>query len=242
MSDAVSVMSDKKKQTAGFDDAWELLSPRLTPHRRERMEHVAQHRTRHIRLALQDIHDPHNISACMRSAEAMGVMQVDVINLYQKFAKPSSVARGSSQWLELGRFEDMATYLQQTKEAGVKLAAGFPSPDAIPLDQIPVDQPLVIIFGNEHLGVHEDWLPHLDYRFTIPMVGMVESFNISVSAALSMYELTRRARATIGDEQFYLNKAQQVHMLNQWVLRHSRDPMRELNKLRQKLALNSEPS
>lgn len=224
---------ERSHQDSLLAQAWELISPRLTLQRRQRLEHVAKHRTKQVRLVLQDIHDPHNVSACLRSAEALGILHVDQVNLYQKFSKPSSVARGSSRWLQLGRYEELQSYAEQMKAAGIRLAAGYPSSKAVTLAELPTDQPIAVIFGNEHQGVHDDWLPYLDYRFTIPMVGMVESFNISVSAAITMHYLSNKARSELGDAAYYLSEAEQKQLLNQWVLYHSRDPLAELAQLSQ---------
>ena len=213
-------------------DAWRLLSPRLTDRRREKMEQVAGHRTKHVRLVLQDIHDPHNISACLRSAEAFGVLDIDIVNLYQKFAKPSSVSRGSFNWLKLHRYTDISDVVSDLRRSGYKLAAGYPpSQDTCKLDEIPVQQPVAVIFGNEHRGVSEEWAQHIDYRFTIPMVGMVESLNISVSAALSMYQLTEKSKLLLGDG-VYISRDERESLLSDWICQHSRSYEKELEILR----------
>lgn len=216
-----------------FDpEIWHLLRMKLTESRRTRMQSVAAERTDRIRLALQDIHDPHNMAACLRSAEALGVLHIDLVNTYQAFAKPSSVARGSSHWLELQRFQDIESYAGQLKQQGYCLAAGFPGSENLNLSDVPVNRPLVVIFGNEHQGVSSDWQPHLDYKFTIPMVGMVESLNISVSAALTLWTLTQKARSELRPEVYHLQPEQQEALLAKWACRHSRNLEVELSKLR----------
>lgn len=215
------------------DDAWELLSPRFTEKRRDRMIKVAQNRTNHVRLALQDIHDPHNISACFRTAEALGVHKIDIINLYQKFTKPSTVARGSEKWLKVNRWTSIDDYVAAIREDNYLLAAGFPSSqETTPLEQIPITQPVVVLFGNEHQGVNKEWKKHIDIRFTIPMYGMVESFNISVSAALSLYALTQKAKNILSHNDYVIDTAEQQALLASWARKHSRNEKQELNHLR----------
>ena len=226
-------MNEPKDINAVPEDAWRLLSPRLTDVRREKMLDVAKNRTEHVRLVLQDIHDPHNIAACYRSAEAMGVCHVDVVNTFQAFKKPSTVARGSANWLEINRFESIKDYVSYIKKLGFVIAAGYPSQDNVTLDQIPIEKPIAVVFGNEHQGVHADWLEHIDIPFTIPMFGMVESYNISVSAALSMFSLTSRARKHLGS-QFTVNDIKQNKLLSKWVMRHSRSAYGELEQLRKR--------
>jgi tRNA (guanosine-2'-O-)-methyltransferase len=214
-------------------DAWELLSPRLSPVRRERMQHVASLRTRHLRLVLQDVFDPHNVGACLRSAEAFGVLCCDQVNLYQKFGKISTVSRGADQWLEVRRFTDLDLYIQGLRANGFKIAAAYPpGGTTMPLEALPLDAPLAVVFGNEREGLHKAWQDQVDYRFTIPMYGMVESFNISVSAALTLHTLTERCRAELPAEKFLLDATAQKRLLDQWICRHSHNPDDELTRLR----------
>lgn len=213
-------------------DAWELLSPRLSPTRRERMLHVASQRTRHLRLVLQDVFDPHNVGACLRSAEAFGILCCDQVNLYQKFGKISTVSRGADQWLEVRRFTDFEFYTKGLKAKGFKVAAAYPAATAMPLSVLPLDEPLAVVFGNEREGLHQAWLEHVDYRFTIPMYGMVESFNVSVSVALTLHSLSQRCRTELSQEKFLLDAAAQKRLLDQWICRHSHNPDDELARLR----------
>ncbi|HET9236034.1 MAG TPA: RNA methyltransferase [Oligoflexus sp.] len=214
-------------------DAWELLSPRLSPVRRERMQQVASQRTRHLRLVLQDVFDPHNVGACLRSAEAFGVLCCDQVNLYQKFGKISTVSRGADQWLEVRRFTDLDLYIQGLRAKGFKIAAAYPpGGTTMPLQALPLDAPLAVVFGNEREGLHKAWQDQVDYRFTIPMYGMVESFNISVSAALSLHTLTERCRVELPAEKYLLDAAAQKRLLDQWICRHSHNPDDELTRLR----------
>ncbi len=197
------------------DPAWLDLSHRLQPSRRERLLEVSAKRTEHIRLVVQDIHHPHNISACLRSAEAFGILHTDVVTMKESF-KPSTVARGVHHWLKIHRYDQPASCAQRLKKAGYILAGAYPSQDSTPLEELPVDRPIAVVFGNEHDGVHDSWLPHLDYNFTIPMVGFVESLNISVSCAVTLYELTRRAKQALGDT-YYLSGEARNALLGEWV-------------------------
>ena len=214
-------------------DAWELLSPKLSPLRRERMLSVAAQRTRHIRLVLQDVFDPHNIGACLRSAEAFGILCCDQVNLYQKFGKASTVGRGADQWLEVRRFTDFQLYTKALKDKGYKIAAAYPAGTAMSLEELPLDRPLAIVFGNEREGLHEAWQEHVDYRFTIPMYGMVESFNVSVSAALTLHSISDRCRKELPAERLLLDPIAQKRLLDQWICRHSHNPQEELSRLRE---------
>ncbi len=217
----------------GVSDAWGLLSARLNESRRTRMMQIVLDRTAYLRLCLQDVHDPHNIGACLRTAEANGIQYCDFVNIYQKFAKTSSsVARGANHWLDLSRFKNHQLYVAGLRQRGYKIAAAYPTQCPYELDTLPIDRPLAIVLGNEGEGLHECWEPHVDYRFSIPMYGMTESYNVSVSAALILYSLTQRCRRMVAPEEFFLNEKAQHALLNRWMARHSRALEKELENLR----------
>ena len=213
-------------------DGWELLSPLLTNDRREKIFNTAQERTEHVRLIIQDVHDPHNISACLRSAEAFGVLNVDVIDQKAKY-KPSKAAKGSFHWLEVHHWNSIEKCAQNLKDKGYQIAAGFPPPEGRSLYDTPTEEPIALLFGNEHEGVSSEWLPWIDHKFTIPMVGMVESLNISVSAAISMAHMTRSSKLSNPDN-YRLNPLTQKHLLSKWGCRHFRNPHQQIEVLRQR--------
>ena len=193
---------------------WQNLKPYLTPERQEKMVRTAQKRTRHVRLVVQDVHHPHNVSACMRSAEGMGIQNIDVVNLAEPF-RATTVARGVVGWLDVQKHPSVEGCAQSLHEQGFKIAAALPDRRAVPLGELPVDQPIALVFGNEHSGVAPEWENHLDYRFTIPMTGMAQSFNISVSAAISIYDIMRRSFEQHG-EKLYISNAEQEKLLGSW--------------------------
>ncbi len=201
-------------------DAWRLLGGYLSDSRRQKLERVAHLRTRHLRLVVQDIHHPHNVSACLRSAEAFGIQDVDVVCLKEKFC-PSSVARGVSKWLSINKYSTIEACAQNLRALGYRIAAGMPCEEgAVLLSKVKLEEPLAILFGNEHEGVHSEWKKHCDFFFTIPMVGFVESLNISVSNAVTLYELTRRAKEEIPEDRYYLKADDREALLSGWVCEH----------------------
>lgn len=201
-------------------DAWALLAPLLTETRSRRMETVAAGRTRRLRLVIQDVHNPHNVSACLRSAEAMGVQDVDVVTLRERF-RPSTVAKGVAPWLTLRRHTTVEGCVKNLRANGYRIAAGLPRPDAKPLAELPLDEPIAVVFGNEHAGVDPAWLDAVDYAFTIPMAGMVESLNISVSAAITLYHLTSALKDKLPAATFALPEHERIQLLCAWACRHT---------------------
>jgi tRNA (guanosine-2'-O-)-methyltransferase len=204
----------------------------LTEARRDRMRRAAAARTRRIRLVIQDVHQPHNVSACMRSADAFGVQDVDVVIMDARF-RPSTAAKGVHDWLTIRRHRQLAPCIESLKVGGYLLAAGVPSEAATPLYELPVDRPIAVVFGNEHAGIHPDWQPHIDLPFTIPMVGMVESLNISVSAAITLAHLTRAARAALSDDVYLLTEKEREALLCEWVCKQLRSYDERLRRLRE---------
>jgi len=180
-------------------------------------------------LVIIDTHDPHNVAACMRSAEAFGIQNIDVVTLKQS-SRPSPVSRGVDGWLDRKAHTSVDDCVKELRAKGFALAAGYPRQDAVPLSKVPVDKPLAVIFGNEKDGVHSSWLSHLDYAFTIPMFGFVESLNISVSCAISLHDLSQRGRERAD---FYLSSAEQSKLLNQWICTHIPSFEKQLEILRQ---------
>ncbi len=198
------------------EDLWTVLSSQLTEERRHKMLQVAQQRSDRIRLILQDVNSPHNISACLRSAEAFGISNVHIVQSKGKFSV-SSVAKGVDRWLTIHKHSDISSCVEHLKRDSFLLAAAMPNPtNCRTLAELPLAQPIAILFGNEHVGMSKDWHPFVDVFFTIPMVGMVESLNVSVSAAISLYELTQRSRQHWKDAYFF-TKSQQNDLLNRWV-------------------------
>lgn len=211
-------------------DAWDLLSPRFSEARRARLERAAAARSRHIRLVVQDVHQPHNVSACIRSADAFGVQDIDVVTLNQAF-KASTVAKGVAHWLTIRRYRAVADCVAALRAAGYAIAAGLPRQDAVSLYELPLDRPVAVVFGNEHAGIDAEWLAHVDHAFTIPMVGLVESLNISVSCAITLAHLTRSARAELG-ERYALPAREQKQLLCEWACRQTPTWQAELERAR----------
>jgi tRNA (guanosine-2'-O-)-methyltransferase len=215
------------------DDAWALLSPQLTDHRRERMLKTAEHRTRRVRLVVQDVHQPHNVSACIRSAEAFGIQDIDVISLTTKF-NASTVARGVDEWVDISKHESVDGCIDNLHRQGYLVAAAFPHGNAVSLENLPIDRPIAVAFGNEHGGLTTEWRDKADVCFTIPMFGIVESLNISVCAAITLHELSSRARRELDPGAFYLSASEREKLLNKWICRQITSWPLQLPRLREK--------
>ena len=176
-------------------------------------------RTKHITVVLEDFFQPHNASAVLRSCDCFGVQDVHIIENRYKYQVNPDVALGSSKWLNLNKYnkaeQNTIACFNTLKEQGYKIIATTPHKDDFSLYDIPVDEKLAIVFGTEKEGLSKTALAHADGFMRIPMYGFTESFNISVSAALSLYELTKRIRQD-DSIKWQLNDSDKVETLLEW--------------------------
>lgn len=150
-------------------------------------------RQKDLTLVLANIHDPHNVSAIYRSADAFGVAE---LHLYYTDTPFPTLGRKSSasarKWVETLRHKTADELQMGLKHQGYQLLATSCSPTARPLNVYDFTQPTAVIMGNEHSGVPEELLPLVDGELYIPMYGMIQSFNVSVAAAIILAEASRQ--------------------------------------------------
>ncbi len=191
---------------------WDLLTPR----RAQRMVDVLRQRTRHIALILEAVDDGHNQAAVLRSADAFGVQYVGVVQGRAPFRPNPEVTQGADKWLTVQRFENIEAAIEAMRARGYRVWASRLDENAVPLPDVDLSTPAAFLFGNEHDGVSEQALALADGSFVIPMVGFVQSLNVSVAAAITMFHVTRRARHEVGDA-YYLSRDEQQAVLRHWL-------------------------
>ncbi len=172
----------------------EVLEPYVSAERRARIDEVLACRTEDVTVVLEDIFGDHNSSAVLRTADAYGVSKVNVLKYEADFRLSPKVAQGSHKWLELESFSRPEDLCNSLHWQGYQVWASHLHAKSVPVTEIPKDKKIAVIFGNEHAGVSEETMKHVDGVFMVPMHGFVESFNISVAAALTIYELVERRR------------------------------------------------
>lgn len=175
----------------------EYLLQFVTPSKRERMERVIAGRTDHIQVVLEDIYQPHNASAVMRSCECFGIQNLHVIENRYEYTVNRDVAMGSSKWITLHRYRDKAadntrSCMEKLRSRGFEIVATSLDPGSIPLERYSLPEKTALWFGTEEEGLSQTVLEEADVHVHIPMAGFTQSFNISVSAALCLYELRRK--------------------------------------------------
>lgn len=177
----------------------EVLAPMVTEARFGRMKDVAVKRTRHLTVVLEDLYQPHNGSAVLRSCDAMGVLDVHIVEQRNTYRTNPDVELGTAQWLRLQRYRSTIEAYSTLRSEGYRIVGTTPHDPTITLDEIAVaDSPVAVVFGNELDGLSPEALAGADERMVIPMLGFVESFNISVSAAIVLYTLRRRLDGVAG--------------------------------------------
>lgn len=178
----------------------DVILDRVTPYvgeqRQARINAVIKHRLNGIQLAIECPADINNVFAAMRTAEALGVGHIHIITPEGTARQAHTVSRGASFWVEAHFYDDLASFIKMVKDNGLLLAGGTLDGD-VSVDALPIEQPLCIFLGNEQRGLTQAAKKACDCRYTIPMVGMSESMNLSVSAAISLYDTTKRLRATL---------------------------------------------
>ena len=184
---------EERLEFAGF------LREYVTLRRLEKMEEVLSFRTDYITVALEDIYQPHNASAVLRSCDAFGIQDVHIIENRNKYRINPGVALGSSQWLTLNRYnqkENNSLYaVKALKDRGYRIVATMPGDTDVNLEDFDLKKgKCALFFGTEMHGLSETILSEADEFMKIPMFGFVESFNISVSCAVSLHHLTLSLR------------------------------------------------
>jgi len=169
-----------------------------TEKRIEKIKWVLSKRQPSFRVILENIHDPHNVSAIFRTCDAAGIPKVSLVYNVEKFPKIGKKSSASAyKWIEKEKFKTIEECYEQLKKEKFVIYASSLNGDAKSLYDLDFTKKSAIVLGNEHRGLTKDAEDLADERFYIPMFGMVQSLNVSVSAAISIYEAVRQ-RKNIG--------------------------------------------
>lgn len=187
------------KETNIYLSLIEYLKDFISKERYERISEVLDNRTNQLTVVLEDLHKSHNANAVLRSCDGFGIQDVHIIENRNKFDEHSSVSIGAHSWLTLNRYnEDVSNNIDICFEAlrakDYQIIATTPHEKDLNIRELDVTKKTALVFGTELEGVSDEVIRKSDGFIKIPMFGFSESFNISVSAAISMYELTTRIR------------------------------------------------
>jgi tRNA (guanosine-2'-O-)-methyltransferase len=190
----------------------------MTPEREERILKVLDKRQAGITVVLENVFDPHNISAVMRTCDAVGVQEIYVLNTriprHKKWGAKSSSS--AAKWLTVHQFSDAAECFARLRSNYDRIFTTHLDSEAVDLYDIDLTQRVALVFGNEHAGVSEEIRALSDGNFIIPQVGIIKSLNISVACAVSLYEAFRQKHAAGHYDQRSLPEGQYKELAKEW--------------------------
>lgn len=199
----------------------------ITESRFELFEKNIRERTRYLTVVLEDIYQPHNASAVLRTCDCFGIQDVHIIENQNKYTVNPDVALGASKWLSLKKYNQLEnnTYdtIKKLKAQDYRIVATSPHAKDVSPDTINMEQgKIALMFGSELPGLSRIALDNADEFLKIPMYGFTESFNISVSAAIILNRLTERLRKS--DIAYRLSQPEQEEILLDWLKKNVKDP------------------
>ena len=192
----------------------------ISERRKQRFQQVIDRRQPTLTLVIENVWDPHNVSAILRSADAIGIHSVHL--LYHVEAAPNfrAIGRKSSasakKWLDLHVHHSVEDCFAELRAAGFRIYSSHLKKQSVPLHAIDATERVAFVLGNEHRGVSEEACALSDGIYFIPMMGMVESLNVSVAAAVTLYEALRQRAAKGMYDTPQLPEATRHAMLEDW--------------------------
>lgn len=187
--------------------------------RNELMDRVLSDRTHYIAVALENIYQPHNASAVLRSCDCFGVQDVHIIENSYGYELNPHVSLGAAQWLNIHRHNTLDNNTRECieglKNEGYRIVATTPGPKAVFIHDFDVTKgKFALLFGTEKFGLTPEAIEMADEHIRIPMYGFTESFNISVSVSLCLFYFTERIRVENAD--WRLSEEEQTDIYLQW--------------------------
>ena len=192
-------------------EALQKYGVKLTEGRRKLLGDIASKRTRHFSLVLEDLKDPHNISAVIRTCEVFGFQDVHVINEVNPYRVTRSVLKGSYKWLDIFCHARRMNCLDHLRAKGYRIAVASTAAETSLYD-LDLSQPTAFYLGSETMGNHPETLAKADIRFRIPQQGLTESLNVSVCAGVIMATLDHWLRDQ-GREKYSLSPDEKSALL-----------------------------
>lgn len=213
----------------------------VTENRRIKILDILSQRTRHITLVLENVFQPHNFSAVLRSCECFGMQDIHVIENHNDFKVDPEIALGATKWLNTHRYNqsenNTKTCLEQLKRQGYQIAALTLAENSIPLEQLDIVQKTALCIGTEETGLSNTAHDIADINVQIPMVGFTNSFNLSVTAALCMYSLINKLKSQTPGIAWELPAQEYEELCLDWLVKSLPNGKRILDSYLKKLVL-----
>jgi len=195
----------------------------ITPERRKKLELAAHRRQTDMTVVLENVHDPHNISAVLRTCECVGIPKVFVLYTEKRLdlahlemGKHSSAS--ARKWIDVYYYDNLERCISDVRKEYQNLLGAYMNSEAKPLYDLDLKSSCALVFGNEREGISDELLAQLDGQFFIPQMGLTQSLNISVACAVTVYEALRQRDK---NGQYALSKNSQTNQLaDEYVRRH----------------------
>jgi tRNA (guanosine-2'-O-)-methyltransferase len=190
----------------------------MTPERHHKLTSVLNKRQGDIAIVMENVFDPHNISAVMRTCDAVGVQDIYILNTkiprHKKWGAKSSSS--AAKWLTVHQFENTEHCVAELRKNYSTILTTHLSSDAVGLHQIDFTKSIALVFGNEHSGVSDEMRAIADGNFIIPQVGIIRSLNISVACAVTLYEAFRQKNNAGQYNQQSLSDVRYNELFKEW--------------------------
>ena len=195
----------------------DYLSGFINEERRQRLGEILRQRTRHITVVLEDIYQPQNASAVVRTCECLGIQEIHVIENHHEYRLNPAVVQGSSKWIELVKHnqaeeDNTRACIDRLRQRGYRIIAMDPAPEGKTVEQLDVSNKLALCFGSEEPGLSAALQDLADETVRIPIHGFTQSYNLSVSAGISLFTLVTALRGSGVDWQLEERDATDLHI------------------------------
>lgn len=224
----------RRLRYAGRNEEWyaeriDYLKEFLTEERMEVLRRTLAARTRYMTILTENTFHPQNASALVRHCEAFGLQDLHTVETRCKFNPNVNIVRGTDKWVDIIRHNDTTEALASLRSQGYRIVATTPHHKSCTPETFDVAKgPFCLVFGTEHAGVSEEILSSADEYLQIPMCGMVESLNVSASAAILIYMLSQRMR--LSDVDWTIPSAAQTELLFRWTFSSVKDAERIMER------------
>lgn len=191
---------------------------KMTPERKEKLLSVIHKRQSNLTVVLENVFDPHNVSAVMRTCDAIGVQEMYILNtripLHKKWGFKSS--RSANKWITTHLFTNAEKCFSEVKKNYSQILTSRLAEPSVSLYEVDFLESIALVFGNECYGVNDEIQKFADGSFVIPQVGMISSLNISVACGITLYEAYRQKSLAGHYEQPSLSQDKMNHLYQEW--------------------------
>ena len=229
MTNIASRLRTEEHSDEWFKERLDYMNEFLTEERKEVLQRTVSQRTHYMRIMTENMFHPQNASAIMRHCEAFGIQQIHTVEDRCKFDPSVNIVRGTQKWVDVEHHENTAEALATLKAEGYRIVATTPHRCSATPETFDVTKgKFALVFGTEHAGISDEAMAAADEYLRIPMCGMVESLNVSASAAILIYQLSQRLREQVSG--WELTETEQTRLLYEWVRQSVKDADRILQR------------